>query len=142
MKNFVVALLFLFSVGAIAQEWQTDMNLALNLAQENNKKIVLVFQGSDWCGPCIKLDKQVWSTPAFKEYAKDNFVMLQADFPRKKKNKLSKEQSDKNAKLFEKYNKQGIFPLVVVLDSHKKVLKTAGFKKMTASEYIEYLNTY
>lgn len=142
MKNILIGFLLLVSTSMFAQKWQTDMNLAQELAKNNDKKIILVFQGSDWCAPCIKLDTEIFSTEEFKKYAHKNYVMLQADFPRKRKNKLADEQKKKNAELFEKYNKRGIFPFVVVLDSDKKVLKTAGYKKMKPSEYIEYLNSY
>ena len=142
MKNSIIAVLLLFSISLTAQEWQIDMDLAQKQAKQEHKKIILVFQGSDWCAPCMKLDKEIWNSEVFQKYAKDHFVMLQADFPRKKKNKLAKEQKKKNGRLFEQYNKQGIFPFVVVLDSNKKVLKTAGYKKMTPAKYIEYLNNY
>lgn len=142
MRKLVFGLLFAFSTSLFAQEWQKDMGIAQDLAQKEGKIIVLVFQGSDWCAPCIKLDKEIFSTEVFKEYAKSNYVMLQADFPRKRKNKLGAEQKEKNARLFERYNKRGVFPYVVVLDANKKVLNTAGYKRMTPKEYIEYLNSY
>ena len=72
-----------------AQNWQTDIDQAKVLAAKENRKIVLVFQGSDWCAPCIKLEREIWSTEEFNDYAKDHFIMLQADFPRKKNNQLS-----------------------------------------------------
>lgn len=68
--------------------------------------------------------------------------MLQADFPRKKKNNLSEAQVQSNAKLFERYNKSGIFPFVVVLDATGKVLGQTGYKKTTPEEYIKELNTF
>ena len=71
-----------------AQDWQTDFETAKKIALEKNQNIVLVFQGSDWCAPCIKLDREIWSTSEFKTYAEANFILLKADFPRKKKNSL------------------------------------------------------
>ena len=124
-----------------AQNWQTDLNIAKEIAIKENKKIVMVFQGSDWCAPCIKLDKYIWSTEEFKAYSKDNFVMVKLDFPRKKKNKLDKKQEELNGSLAEKYNPQGIFPMVVVFDSNIKVLGRTGYKKMTPLEYIKLLES-
>jgi len=91
MKKIIVALLVMVvSVNTtIAQEWQTDFTIAKEIAAKEGKPIILVFQGSDWCAPCIKLDREIWSTDTFKEYAKENYVMLKADFPRRKKNTLS-----------------------------------------------------
>lgn len=123
-----------------AQDWTTDFTQAKAMAKEKNRKIVLVFSGSDWCAPCIKLDKNIWSSDTFKAYAKEHYVMLRADFPRKKENKLSDEQQEKNNVLAEKYNQQGFFPLVVVMDYNGNVLGTTGYKKATPGEYIKILN--
>lgn len=125
-----------------AQEWQTNFEKAKNTASTEDKPIILVFQGSDWCAPCIKLDRQVWSTDTFKEYASEHYVMLQADFPRKRENSLSETQTKANAKLAETYNKNGIFPFVVVLDAKGNVLGKTGYKKTTPEQYIKELNAF
>lgn len=125
----------LFTTLAFSQNWQTNFEEAKTLASEENKTIVLVFQGSDWCAPCIKLDKEIWSTQEFKDIAKDEFIMLQADFPRRKKNKLSEAQQEHNNGLAEKYNKNGYFPYVVVLDANGKELGSLGYEKTTPKEY-------
>lgn len=133
----------LISISAcVAQNWQTDFSTATEIARQEKKPIILVFQGSDWCAPCIKLDREVWSTDIFKNYAGEHYVMLKADFPRKKKNALSNEQAKANARLAETYNKQGIFPFVVVLDSEGKVLGETGYKKKSPDAYIEELNAF
>ena len=142
MKNGLILVILLLNLSTVfAQEWETDFEKAIELASEEDKPIVLVFQGSDWCAPCIKLDREVWSTDAFKNYATDNYIMLQADFPRKKKNELSEAQRKANAKLAETYNKNGIFPFVVVLDSKGEVLGKTGYKKTTPQNYIKELNS-
>lgn len=145
MKNiFIISSFFFFLTPSLnAQEWQTDINNSKEIASKNNQKIILVFQGSDWCAPCIKLDKKIWKSPVFKAYAKEHFIMLKADFPRRKKNKLAKEQQEKNGFLAEKYNPQGIFPLVVVLDKDGVILGTTGYnKKMSPEKYIELLASF
>lgn len=124
------------------QEWQTNFEKAKEIASAEEKTMILVFQGSDWCAPCIKLDRAVWSTETFKDYAAEHFVMIQADFPRKKKNALSEELTMANAKLAEIYNKFGIFPFVVVLDSDGKVLGETSYKKTTPQNYIDELNAF
>ena len=131
-----------FSSSINAQEWKTDFEAAKKTATIESKTIVLVFQGSDWCAPCIKLDREIWSTDTFKTYAKEHFVMLQADFPRRKKNILSKEQSEANGKLFEVYNKNGIFPFVVILNSEGKLLGETSYKKTTPEKYIKEINAF
>ena len=141
-KKFLFVLFFASVCIASAQEWQTDFTTAKQIAAKQDKPIILVFQGSDWCAPCIKLDKEVWNTPEFKSYAKDHFVMLQADFPRKKANSLAPEQQEKNNQLAEKYNQNGYFPFVVILDENGKVLGETGYQKMQPNEYIKLLNSF
>lgn len=147
--KFSIQRLLLFILFAISstmslfgQDWQTDFELAKKIAGEKNQPIVLVFQGSDWCAPCMKLDKEIWSSDEFKAYAKDHFVMLKADFPRKKANTLSEEQQKKNNRLAEKYNLNGYFPYVVVLDKNGKVLGETGYEKTTVTEYIKILESF
>jgi len=144
MKNRQLTI-FLFLLGIFslhAQEWQTDYNLASQEASEKNRPIILVFQGSDWCAPCIKLDREVFQTETFQLYAKDHFVMLEANFPRKKKNALPEEQQKKNNALAEKYNPRGIFPFVVILNSEGKVLGETGYMKTSPSQYILHLESF
>lgn len=144
MKRILFILITIIATSNVvtAQDWHTDFEKAKTIASTSNKTIVLVFQGSDWCAPCIKLDRSVWSTEAFKNYASENFVMVQADFPRKKANALSEEQTAANAQLAETYNKRGIFPFVVVIDDSGKVLGETSYKKTTPEGYIETLNGF
>jgi thioredoxin-related protein len=125
-----------------AQTWQTDLEEAKITAHNENKDILLVFQGSDWCAPCIKLDREIWTSSEFKNYAKEHYVMLKADFPRKAKNQLEPAQQKKNNALAEKYNKEGYFPLVILLDEKGNVLGKTGYKKVSPKEYIQLLNSF
>ena len=141
MKNTVILfVVLLLTLTVKAQEWQTNFEQAKKIAAKEHQPIILVFQGSDWCAPCIKLDREIWSTDSFKAYAKDHYVMLKADFPRRKKNALPDDQTKANAALAEAYNKQGIFPFVVVLNEKGEVLGETGYKKSTPQSYIEELN--
>lgn len=144
MKNIITILfvLFLAITNLTAQEWQTDFTKAKEIAKKENKTVVLIFQGSDWCAPCIKLSENIIKTDVFINYAKEHYVLLKADFARSKKNKVSKEQANANAKMFEKYNPNGIFPFVVVMDSMGKVLGETGYKKLSPKEYIDQLNKF
>ncbi|MEO9804605.1 MAG: thioredoxin family protein [Reichenbachiella sp.] len=125
-----------------AQNWLTDIDMAKQIAEDENKKIVLVFAGSDWCGPCIKLERSIWESEKFKNYAAENYVLVKADFPRKKANKLPKELQAHNDALAERYNQNGYFPLVLILDFAGKVHGTTGYKNITPGEYIELLNSF
>ncbi len=139
----VAFLILLFVSGALfAQDWQSDFEKSKQLAAAENKTIILVFQGSDWCAPCMKLEKEIWQSDEFKAYAKNHFVMQKADFPRKKANKLDDEQDIRNKELAAKYNTKGYFPFVAILDKNGKVLGETGYKKMTPKEYIYHLESF
>jgi thioredoxin-related protein len=92
-------------------DWLTNFEKAKTEAQASHKQILLNFSGSDWCGPCIKLNREVFQNKTFSDYAEGKLVLVNADFPRQKKNKLSKEQTKMNETLADQYNKAGTFPL-------------------------------
>ena len=142
MKNLLTILALTLMSSAMAQNWLTDFSKAKETAAKENKQIVMVFQGSDWCAPCIKLDREIWSTSTFIDYATANFVLVKVDFPKRKKNALSEDQTLSNAQLAERYNTRGIFPFVVVLDSKGQVLGETGYKKMSPDNYIATLNVF
>lgn len=143
LKIKLLTILFVAGLTSLfGQEWQTDFNTAQQIAKEKHRPIILVFQGSDWCAPCIKLDREVWSTDEFQKYAKDHYVMLQADFPRKKQNALPEDRARANAQLAEQYNKNGIFPFVVVMDAQGKVKGETSYKKMNPKDYIQLLDSF
>jgi thioredoxin-related protein len=104
--------------------WQKDFDTARRIATEKNQLILLNFSGSDWCGPCIRMEKEIFSSEAFMKMAESNLVLLNADFPRFKKNQLSKEQRNANDLLAEKYNREGKFPFTVLLTPGGNVVKT------------------
>ncbi len=142
-KIIYVLILVILGIGSMdAQNWLTDISQAKELAKEKNQSIILVFQGSDWCAPCMKLEREVWSTEEFKGYASENYVLLKADFPKKRKNLLDVVQQKKNNELAETYNTDGYFPLVVVLDHTGKVLGKTGYEKLPAIQFIDKLNSF
>lgn len=139
-KNLLFAFLLVNSL-LIAQNWQTNFEEAKILAQKENKNIVLVFSGSDWCAPCMKLEKNIWMSPEFQAEAQNSWIIYKADFPKKKANQLSAELTEQNKKLAEKYNKEGSFPLVVLLTPSGKVLGMFGFKNISPADYIALIHS-
>ena len=143
MKYILTTLFFIGQLSmTYSQNWELDFNTSLEIAQDSNKTIILVFSGSDWCAPCMKLEREIWETDTFQKYANDHYVMVRADFPRKKANKLSNQQEAKNAHLAEIYNPNGYFPSVVIIDKNKKVLGQTGYAKLSPQKYIEHLNSF
>ncbi|UMY64731.1 MULTISPECIES: thioredoxin family protein [unclassified Flavobacterium] len=115
-------LLFLLSFVALWQ-WEADFDKALQKARDEHKLVLLNFSGSDWCGPCIAFRKDYLESAAFATYADAHLVLVNADFPRKSKNQPAADIVKRNEMLAEKYNKEGTFPLTLLLDSNGKVLK-------------------
>ena len=142
MKAGIHAIVLLLPVVLLSQKWQPDFTQAQEQARQEQKPILLVFAGSDWCGPCKKLDRDIWQSETFKAYAAQYYVLYKADFPRKKKNQLSLEVATANAALAERYNPKGHFPLVVLLNEKSKVYAKVGYQKGSPQDYLDLLNSY
>ena len=142
MKFFIHVYAILMCLSLSSQNWETSYENSVTRAKEENKKLLVVFQGSDWCGPCIKLSKEIWSTEFFIDYSDKSYVMLQVDFPRRKKNSLSESQQEQNAVLAEKFNPRGYFPFVVVLNSKGKLIGEIGFENTTPQKFIEIIESF
>src|SRR5262245_33987326 len=124
LGTFVALALF----GANAAEsvtWLTDLPKAQAQAKAEKKLVMLDFTGSDWCGWCIKLNKEVFSQPEFAEYANKNLVLVEVDCPRQKE--LSAEQKKANQELQKKYKIEG-YPTIIVLDGEGKKLGELGYE--------------
>ncbi len=132
----------LCTVSALAQNWKSSFEEALLISKDEDKPIVLVFAGSDWCAPCIKLERSIWQSEEFKKYSNEHYILYKADFPRKKANQLTFDVKEQNRKLAEAYNPNGHFPLVVVLNSNEEVLGNTGYKKLSPDQYISLLNSF
>jgi protein disulfide-isomerase len=116
--------------------WQTDFEAAKAKAKAEKKLLLVDFTGSDWCGWCIKLNKEVFSQPAFAEYAKKSLVAVEVDFPNKKK--LSAEQKQANDALAKKYGIRG-YPTIIVLNSEGKKVGELGYQPVGPKPFIASL---
>ncbi len=123
----------------MAQEKELLLEEAQQQAIATNKHIMIVFSGSDWCAPCIKLARTILDTETFTAYADANYIRMTADFPRKKKNQLPPAIQLRNKQLAERYNKSGGFPLVVLIDATGKKYGEMGYKKTSPAAYIQLL---
>lgn len=121
MKNILVIALCFMSMSFSG--WENNFETAKMEAKQNHKCILLNFSGSDWCGPCMRLKKEIFGSEVFKKMADENLVLVNADFPRNKKNQLSKEQQKMNDALADRYNANGSFPLTVLLNTDGQVIK-------------------
>jgi len=141
MRYYTAVLSFFFIVSFTG--WEHDFGIALQKAKKEHKLILLNFSGSDWCVPCIRLHKEVFANSSFKIFADSNLILVNADFPRLKKNQLSKEQQKMNEELADKYNPQGSFPYTVLVDEEGKVIWTwEGYPNLKAEQFAGQLKTY
>jgi thioredoxin-related protein len=105
-------------------EWLTDYKRAQQEAKASNKLLLLQFTGSDWCGWCIKLDREVFSKPEFRDYASKNLVLMEADFPRTKPQ--SPTVRKQNEELAAQYQILG-FPTILVLNGEGQKIGELGY---------------
>ena len=139
MMKFLIAALaavMMTSAGIAGEGWLTDYDKALEQAKKEDKKLLIDFTGSDWCGWCIRLDKEVFSKDEFKKYAADNLILLEIDFPNKKKQPAELKKA--NEALAKKYGIRG-FPTIVVLDGKEKKLGQLGYMEGGPTAFINAL---
>lgn len=137
MKSFLIVLSLALLSFAPDHKWNSNFSTAQQNAQSEHKFILLNFSGSDWCGPCIRMKKEIFDSPEFQEFALKELVLVNADFPRQKKNKLSKEQQVQNDQLADKYNQAGLFPNTILLNEKGEVLKSwQGFQNQGTTAFI------
>jgi thioredoxin-related protein len=117
--------------------WLGDFNYATTEAAKENKLILINFSGSDWCGPCIRLRKEILESATFEDYARDHLVLVRADFPRQKKNQPDAAQLKRNEALADKYNPDGKFPFTLLVDKNGKILKEwDGFPDESPEKFV------
>lgn len=139
MKKYLVTICLMLGAAGFCQEWNTDLEVAKGKAAAQNKNILLVFSGSDWCPRCIELEKKLWQSPEFKFEAEKSWVLLRADFLQKKGDAEPVDINDMKIILTERYNRNGFFPYIVMLDKYGRVLDRGGYEEFTTpQEYISY----
>lgn len=116
--------------------WSTDYTQGLEQAKKGKKLILLDFTGSDWCGWCIKIDREIFSKPEFKAYAEKNLVLVELDFPRGRQ--IPATERAQNEQLATKYDVQG-FPTIIVLDAEGREVGQLGYTPGGASAFIAEL---
>src|SRR5580700_9540205 len=122
--------------------WHFNLDEARQLAKDQHKHILLNFSGSDWCGPCIELRKQILDNPDFLQMADTTLVLVNADFPRSKKNQPSEQQQALNNSMADKYNSQGKFRYTLLLNANGKVMKTwEGFPNEKPADFALEIRT-
>lgn len=137
MKRLLFSAIVLAASTVFAGDsWQTDYKAALEQAAKENKPVLLDFTGSDWCGWCIKLNKETFSQPEFQKFAEKNLILVELDFPNNKPQADSVKKQ--NAELQAKYGVEG-FPTLVLLNSKgKEIARNPGYLPGGPKGFIEW----
>jgi len=122
-----------------AAGWEEDFDKAAAEAKKEGKHMLVDFTGSDWCGWCIKLDKEVFSQKEFKKYAKENLVTVALDFPRNKPQ--SKKVQQRNEALMKEHGIRG-FPTILVMSPEGEVIGRTGYKPGGPEEYVKHIQEF
>ncbi|MGD9611604.1 MAG: thioredoxin family protein [Kiritimatiellia bacterium] len=126
--------------GAVPGEWTMDLDAAKALAAETGLPLFLNFTGSDWCGWCRLMDKQVFSQAAWQAYAKEHFILVWLDFPQDK-TLVPEAFAARNQQLLQEFEIGG-FPTFVLLDAdgQTRLGQTGAARDVTPERFIAALD--
>jgi thioredoxin-related protein len=133
----LISIVMLYCTRVEATDWETDFKKASSAAKASGKYIMLDFSGSNWCGWCIKLEKEVFSQDAFKDFAEKNLVCVLVDFPREKKQ--TRELKQQNRDLATKYGIRG-YPTIIILSPDGEPVGMTGYLQGGSKKYVQNLN--
>lgn len=124
---------------AVAIEWLTDAEAARTLSAETGKPVLMNFTGSDWCGWCIKLERDVFTRPEFAAFAEEELILLKLDFPQREA--IAPELAAQNEALSQKYDIKG-FPTILLMGPGDQVLARTGYRPGGAGRYVDHLRGF
>lgn len=142
MKRLLMTLLVAsFGMSAVAGEltWYTDMEKAKADAASQGKTLLLNFTGSDWCGWCKRLDREVFSKDTFQKFADEKLILVKLDFPKYKKQSVETQRA--NRKVLEQFGVRG-FPTILLVNAEESLLLETGYKPGGADSYVQHLSKY
>lgn len=137
-KNSLLSVIFVFVFFQIYSQnnWNIDFDKVVNKAKSENKLILIDFTGSDWCMPCKMLEKNIFQSTQFVDFAKDSLILLKVDFPKRPENKLDSLQQRANNILGNKYGIKGL-PTVIIMDGNQNEMdRIVGYPGLTPEEFL------
>jgi len=131
--TIVLGAILLACSSIIAESWTTDYSGGLAAASQRDRAVFLFFTGSDWCGYCQALDREVLTTSEFAAFAEENLVLVKIDFPRR--TTLPPGQAAQNEALAKKFGIQG-FPTVFIINHQGQVAGRLGYTPGGPADFI------
>ena len=124
---------------SVPRGWNEDFTAAKETAKKDGKLILLAFSGSDWCGWCVKMEKEIYSDKAFIRKASEKYVLVMIDSPRNK-DILSKLAQRQNPGLVKQYNIHGFPSTIIVRPSGEEVKRFGGYQRGGVAAFLEKLD--
>lgn len=141
MKTYIAVAAIMLSATSFAQEWTSDLGEAISRASAENKKVLLFFTVPDACESCVELEEAIWKSEEFSKFD-DHYVLARAAFNYNSHTSISATEKAENLLIVEKYNKDGFFPLVVILDKNARVMGSKGtYNGESPQTYLSALET-
>lgn len=125
LLGLTAALFLAVATAHAGADWHTNIDKAQAAAKQSGKPILLEFHGSNWCPPCKKMKADVFSTSTFKEWASENVVLVDVDFPRP--SNLSAAQEKHNRALADKYGIEGFPTFILVSADGTELWRHVGY---------------
>ncbi|QCK13500.1 thioredoxin family protein [Mangrovivirga cuniculi] len=124
IKKSFILVFFLFGFNSLFSQisWETNLKVAQVKAIEKDQLILVDFWAI-WCGPCKKMDKQLWERPEMKKLS-ENFVALKIDI-------------DQYPNIARAYNVTSIPRVMIITASEEVIWEKNGF--LMPESYIEIL---
>jgi len=119
---------------ARAQVW-SDPEKAFQEARQSGKKVLVIFSGSDWCLPCIRLEKNILTDSSFLQFARERLVMVEADFPQRKK--IPPPLKAQYESLADRFDPEGAFPKIVLLAADRSLVGILSYTGQSPAAFIE-----
>ena len=113
----------------------SDPEKAFQEARQSGKKVLVIFSGSDWCLPCIRLEKNILTDSSFLQFARERLVMVEADFPQRKK--IPPPLKAQYEALADRFDPEGAFPKIVLLTADRSLVGVLSYKDQSPTAFIE-----
>lgn len=131
----VLLLLSLLMIMTARAQVEPDPDKAFQEARQSGKKILVVFSGSDWCLPCIRLEKNILTDSAFRTFANEHLVIVAADFPQRKK--IPPALKTQYEALADQFDPEGAFPKIILLKADRSLISILSYTGQSPTAFME-----